>query len=343
MQPHDPDQPDGPDEQVPPTRPPLVDERLGTLLGRYRIDRVLGQGTWGVVYAAEDTELCKRVALKLLGPQAVGDPDNVRRFLREAQAVARINHPNVVAVLDVQERGGLCYLAMEMALGSVQDLLAAQGRALGWREATRIAADACRGMAAAHDAGLVHRDLKPANLLLTPAGAVKLADFGLALQPEATSGQSSDQGRPVGTPHYMSPEQCKGERADARSDVYSLGATYFALLTGRPPFPGEGAMEIMQAHCYSPPPDPRSLNPDVPAGCAAVLARALAKSPDERQPGATELLAELEALLKADAKLAEPKPPRPAAAPSRTALLLGAAVLAVAAVLALLWVVFGRG
>jgi serine/threonine protein kinase len=277
---------------VPETRPPTIDERLGMAVGKYRIDRCLGRGALGVVYSAEDTVLGRRVALKLLLESAASDPANARRFLREARAAAQINHPHVVTVHDADQRDGLFYLAMELAQGSMEDVLRARGR-LDWRAATRLIADACQGLGAAHAAGLIHRDLKPANLLLGAGGKVKLADFGLAQPRTAAPDQSSDHGRQVGTPHYMSPEQCKGERADVRSDVYSLGATYYALLTGQPPFPIEGAVEVMVAHLEHPAPDPRAIEPSIPEGCAAVLARALAKDPAQRHADASALLAEL--------------------------------------------------
>jgi serine/threonine-protein kinase len=191
---------------------------------------------------------------------------------------------------------------------------------------------------------VIHRDIKPANLLLSSGGAVKLADFGLALQPEPMSAQHSDHGRFVGTPHYMSPEQCRRERADARSDVYSLGATYYALLTGQPPFPGSGAVEVMQAHLFNPAPDPRELNPEVPAPCAAVVARALSKSPAERQAGAAELLADLQALLTSSTGQTIRTVARPASGTgSRWRLLAVAAgaVAGAAAVLGLLYALAG--
>jgi serine/threonine protein kinase len=180
------------------------------------------------------------------------------------------------------------------------------------------------------------RDLKPGNLLLTAGGKVKLADFGLAQPRTSAPDQSSDHGRQVGTPHYMSPEQCKGERADVRSDVYALGATYYALLTGRPPFPIEGAVEVMVAHLEQAAPDPRAIEPSIPEGCSALLARALAKDPAARHADAAALLAELEALLTRQ----DQTPAAPAAGGRRgCAALLAAGVLAGAA---LIWALFLR-
>jgi serine/threonine protein kinase/formylglycine-generating enzyme required for sulfatase activity len=178
----------------------------------------------------------------------------------------------------------------------VQDRLRALGT-IPWPEATRILIDACRGLATAHAAGLIHRDLKPANLMCTREGRVKLADFGLARSAQPSSAGITVPGAVAGTLDYMSPEQCRGEPLDGRSDIYSLGATYFALLTGRPPYSGEGTLELMFAHCSKPIPDPCTGNPDIPAGCGAVVRRALAKYPAERHASATEMLNQLRALL----------------------------------------------
>lgn len=340
MQGRDPARPDSV-APVPPTRPPLIDERLGMRLGKYQIDQCLGKGALGIIYSAEDTVLKRRVALKLLNEAAAADPNNARRFLREARAVAQINHPHVVTVHEADERDGLFYLAMELAQGSIQDVLQVRGR-LDWREATRIVADACRGLAAAHAAGVIHRDLKPANLLLAVGGAVKLADFGLARPVTSPPEQASDHGRLIGTPHYMSPEQCRSERVDVRSDVYSLGATYHALLTGQPPFPVEDVMEVMVAHLDKPAPDPRAVDPSIPAACAALLARALAKEPAGRHADASELLAELEAVLAQEAKAV---PPPPVAPPRRRTVWVALLIAALAGALALgmvVWALFLR-
>jgi WD40 repeat protein len=278
----------------------------------------LGRGGMGVVYEAEDPLLERRVALKLLAPALADCPAAAQRFVREARAAARLGHPNVVAVHEVGDHGGTPYLVMELVPGgSAQALLDARGR-LGWREATRLAADACRGLAAAHAAGLIHRDLKPSNLMLGRDGAVKLADFGLAKAlDQATLSPATDR-QVLGTPHYMSPEQCRSEPLDARGDVYALGATYYALLTGAPPFTEGSALAVMFAQCARPLPDPRAACPDIPEPCAAVLSRAMAKEPSQRYPSAAALLADLEALLAGGAPASPAETlPRPRVAPPR--------------------------
>jgi serine/threonine protein kinase len=321
---------------------PDNDTRAGTSLGKYRILRLLGSGGMGVVYEAEDSVLHRRVALKLLHSTAASDPRTAARFLREARSAARLNHPNVVIVHEADRFDGVYYLVMELVEGgSLEDALRARG-ALDWREATRALADACRGLIAAHAAGLVHRDLKPSNLLCA-SGGVKLADFGLARTEQRSGAASSTDPRSIaGTPQYMSPEQCRAETLDARTDVYSLGATYFALLTGRPPFPGDNAMQLMFAHCSRPVPDPRTDNPGIPAGCTPVVQRAMAKYPAQRYGSAVEMLTALEAILAAKQEpITEPvRPlpplPRPRRPVMRRALAVGVVLIVVLAAV-LVW------
>src|SRR5262249_53573641 len=163
--------------------------------------------------------------------------------------------------------------------------------AFPWPEATRALADACRGLAATHAAGLLHRDIKPGNLLRGRDGVVKVTDFGLAKYAVATGHSLTTPGGVVGTPHYMAPEQCESKAVDARTDVYALGATYYALLTGHVPYAGAGPMEVMFAHCSGPVPDPRHVNPAVPEPCAAIVQKAMAKGPAARYAGPGEMLA----------------------------------------------------
>lgn len=272
---------------------------VGRRIGKYEIRHRLGEGGMGVVYRARDTVLRRDVAIKLLPDVLSADPASRKRFLREAQAAARLNHPNLVAVLDVEQREGTFFLVMELVSGgSAQDALRVRG-AFAWPLATWIATRACRGLVAAHAAGLVHRDVKPSNVLLGPDGMVKLADFGLAKVADLSAASLTGTGRVLGTPHYMSPEQCRAEEADECSDVYSLGATYYALLTGRPPYPLDVPVQVMFAHCSRPIPDPRTKDASMPAACATLLRKAMAKRRDERHGSAAAMLADLEAILAA--------------------------------------------
>ena len=285
-------------------------------LGKYVVRREIGRGGMGVVYEGEDTLLERSVAIKWLVPQSA-EPLAVDRLLREARWAARLHHPNVVAVYDAGEHHRGVFIALELVRGqSAYDHLQTQG-AFAWRDATQIVAEVCQGLAAAHAAGLIHRDIKPANILLVAAADpekhrgmpgmhaadtlhaqpwAKLSDFGLSRSVHYTA-PATVEGQVVGTPHYMSPEQIRGEQLDQRTDLYSLGATYFTLLTGRFPYERDDIIQTLFAHCSAALPDPRALDPSLPSPCAAIIARCLAKEPRNRYSSAAELLLDLNALL----------------------------------------------
>lgn len=265
-------------------------------IGKFEVVGELGRGGMGVVFEARDAVLGRRVALKVRAKAINDEPHDAERFLREARALASLQHPHVVAAYEADVVDGHYLIALElMDGGSLQDSL--KRGPLSVRAATRGIAQACRGLAAAHRAGVIHRDIKPSNLLRSAEGSVKLSDFGLA-RPHAPSGETlTGSGSVLGTPQYMSPEQCRSERADERSDLYSLGATYFALLTGRAPYAGAAPLLVMNAHLLDPVPDPRDLVPTLPEDCSAIVIRAMAKDPDDRFQSAEEMLLALEALL----------------------------------------------
>jgi serine/threonine protein kinase len=251
----------------------------------------------GTVYRALDTTLGREVAIKVLSPGAA-NAETRRRFLREARAAAGINHPHLITVHQVDEHDGCIFLVLELLSGgSVSDLLRRRGR-LDWLAATRLAIEACQALTACHDRGIVHRDLKPANLLLrdSQATSLKLSDFGLA-KCYAEASTLTGPRDVLGTPDFMSPEQCRAEPVDARSDIYSLGATYYTMLTGRPPFAGDIDVQVMFGHCSKASPDPRSIVPDLPEGCAQIIRRAMAKQPGDRYANAAAMQRELESLL----------------------------------------------
>jgi len=273
--------------------------KSGDRIGRYTVVSVLGRGGMGAVFEAEDSLLGRRAAIKLLPRHTRDDPVAAERFLVEARAAARLEHPNVVGVYEVGVHGKDRYIAMHLVRGgSAQAKLDAEG-ALPWTEAVGIVAQACKGLEAAHKAGVVHRDIKPGNLMLGGDGVTRVADFGLAKARGASGRQLTRTGVLLGTPQFMSPEQCQTETADARSDIYSLGATLYALLTGRPPYERGGTPQILYAQVYDPVPDPRQVKPELPAGCSAIVARAMAKVPDDRYGSAAEMRADLEAMLSA--------------------------------------------
>jgi formylglycine-generating enzyme required for sulfatase activity len=291
-----------------------IDHRMeplapGLSLGKFRIVSVLGHDCAGVVYEADDTRQNRRVALRQLDKALSRSPQALNSYFTEARAAARVSHPNVAAVLGIEEYDGGHLVVMEFAGGgSAADKLAVLGR-LPWRDATRFAADACRGLGAAHDAGLVHRDIQPAKLLVTHDGTVKVADLG-CVPPGAITRSP-----------YMPPEQWRNEALDARSDVYALGATYYTLLTGKPPFgAGATALQLPRDHCERPVPNVRAGLPNVPLRCDAIIRRAMAKDPAQRYPTAAAMLADLQATLAADDTPGPPPPPPSILKPPRAAL-----------------------
>ena len=263
-------------------------------IGKFVVVRMLGAGGMGVVFEARDPTLDRPVAVKLLNNRA--DPE---RFRREAKLAAKVAHPNCVPIHHADEHAGQFYVVMELVVGENASQFLDRRGALSWQTATRLLIGTGRGLAAVHEAGLIHRDLKPSNILISNSGVVKLTDFGLARTIEK-EGPSLTGDRVVGTPHYMSPEQCWNEPVDARSDIYSLGATYYVLLTGRTPYTAMHDLQVMFAHCNDPVPDPRAIRPELPEACRDIARKAMAKSPADRYQTARELVAALEAALAAD-------------------------------------------
>jgi urea transport system substrate-binding protein len=275
-----------------------IDARVGQRLGRYEIRGVLGVGGMGVVYLGYDAVIDREVAIKMLPDEVAENSVTLQRFLSEAKAAGKLNHPNTVAIYEVGQEGKHYYLVMEyVSGGSVADQME-RGGALSVLDATRVTADACRGLAAADAVGMVHRDIKPANLLYARDGSIKIADFGLAKQTFDQTRQVTQAGKIVGTPYFMSPEQCESRPIDHRSDIYSLGATYYCMLTGTNPYDNMGSVvQVMYAHCTGPILDPRSIDARIPEVCGRIVARATAKRPEDRYQHASQMQADLEAVL----------------------------------------------
>jgi eukaryotic-like serine/threonine-protein kinase len=276
---------------------PALKESLGPR-GRYRLVRRIASGGMGEVWEAEDTLLGRRVALKVLAEELATDPPAVRRFRREARATARLSHPHVTRVYDFVQDDAAPFLVLELMDGQT---LAARLHAAGPlppREAARVAAEIADSLDAAHRAGIVHRDVKPSNVMLTAAGEVKVMDFGIAA---AWEDHSTTSGRLVATAAYVAPERVAGRPATPAADVYSLGAVLYELLTGRPPFTGDSALEITRAHLDAEPTPVRELAPWVPPEIAAVCEAALAKEPHKRPAPAGVLANRLRALAAAPA------------------------------------------
>ncbi len=260
----------------------------GTKLGNYRLERLIGRGRMGVVYLATDEALLRPTAVKVLAwsvAEARGN-DPVQWFLAEARLVARINDPRVVQIYGAARHGDYCYIAMEYVPGASAEAMLARGEPPPPAAATDILLQAASALHAAHRSGVVHRDVKPANLLVDPSGLTKLGDFGMAL---GAAGVADARAR-VGTPLYTAPEVWRGGGASAASDIYALGATYYHLLVGRPPYAGADVAAVEQAHLRAPVPDPRQHAPALPASCAALIRRAMAKAPQDRHPSAQELM-----------------------------------------------------
>ena len=264
---------------------------MGKRVGRFRLVGLLGQGAMGRVFRAEDTMLRRQVALKVL-PKTVKRGQRTveaERLIREARAAATLEHPNAVQVFEVNEAGGVYYIAMELVeAGSLRDLVEGHGP-LDYVRACQLAAEAADALALAHSMGIVHRDVKPANLLLSRTGRLKVADFGLA-RVEDPSDLSSFLAESVGTPQFVAPEILQGVAATAKSDLYSLGATLWYLLTAKPPFEAGTTEELLNKHISAPLPSLKKLRPDLPDGLVRAITTALAKDPTKRQ-GTTEQFA----------------------------------------------------
>ena len=283
-------------------RDPLV----GTTIASYKIVRKLGQGGMGSVYEAKHLELGRSVALKILSPKlAAEDPDSVERFKREARAAAVLEHPNVVTTHAVGSDGDHHFIELQLIDGESLQARVQREKGLPVAEATRIILGAARALGAGHEQNIVHRDIKPGNIMLTkkrgPAGAaaggrewghVKVMDFGLA-KDVTSSAQLTMSGHIMGTPHYMSPEQCDGLPLDGRADIYSLGATYYAILTGQTPYQGTSLLGILRQQADAPIPNVREKRPDVPARVQQVIEKAMAKKPEDRFQTMEELVAAL--------------------------------------------------
>jgi WD40 repeat protein/serine/threonine protein kinase len=257
-------------------------------LDHYEILEVLGRGATGLVLKAHDTRLRRLVAVKVLAPQLAANGAARQRFAREARAAAAVRDEHVVAIYAVHDEGPFPYLVMELLGGSTLEARLAATGPLAVKDVVRIGLQAARGLAAAHAHGLVHRDVKPGNILLEDGlERIKLADFGLARAVDDASLTKS--GVIAGTPLYMSPEQARGERVDARSDLFSLGSVLYALCAGRPAFRAENALAVMRRVCRDAPRSLREVNSDIPEWLEAVIARLMAKDPAERLPSAAEL------------------------------------------------------
>ena len=277
----------------------------GRKISHYRIEKLLGAGGMGEVYLAEDTKLKRRVAFKVLLAEVAGDKDRVRRFVREAQAASALNHPNILTIHEFGVENDLHFIATEFIRGmSLREKLARGGLTLG--ERLDVAAQTASALAEAHEAGIIHRDIKPENIMVRSDGYVKVLDFGLAklIEPEPSQPNvgtedptrqllQTRRGSVIGTAAYMSPEQARGKKTDARTDIWSLGVVLYEMLTGRCPFSGETRMDIIASVLSSEPPPISSYCRDIPAEIEWIVSKALSKDVEGRYQTAKELRADL--------------------------------------------------
>lgn len=267
------------------------------LSDRYELGEILGFGGMSEVHLARDLRLHRDVAIKVLRADLARDPSFYLRFRREAQNAAALNHPAIVAVYDTGEAetssGPLPYIVMEYVDGiTLRDIIHHDGP-MPPRRALEVIADACQALNFSHQHGIIHRDVKPANIMISKTGAVKVMDFGIARAIADTGNSVTQTAAVIGTAQYLSPEQARGERVDARSDVYSLGCVLYEILTGEPPFVGDSPVAVAYQHVREDPVAPSQKHPGISAELDAVVLKALAKNPDNRYQSAAEMRADL--------------------------------------------------
>jgi serine/threonine protein kinase len=276
----------------------------GAQIGAYRIVRPIGAGGMGEVYVAEDTRLGREVALKILPRDVAADPHRRQRLEREAQAAARLNHPNIVTLHSLEEHDGVAFFTMEYVDGQpLAKIVPPDGMPL--EKLLSVAVPLTDAVAAAHHSGIIHRDLKPGNIVVTANGRVKVLDFGLAKLHDVVhvdAGASTNtmpltgDGHIVGTVAYMSPEQAEGRPIDARSDIFSLGVVLYEMATGRRPFQGNSSVSVISSILRDNPPPVTETNPHLPSDLARIIRRALQKDPERRYQTALDLRNDLQEL-----------------------------------------------
>ncbi|HZK15566.1 MAG TPA: protein kinase, partial [Solirubrobacterales bacterium] len=273
---------------------------IGTVLsGRYRLEAKLGSGGMSTVYLASDDTLDRPVAVKVMHREMSEQEDQLQRFRQEARAVAKLTHPNVVAVIDAGEDGGHLYIVFEYVKGETLKQRIGRVGALDTQEAIAYAIEVGRGLSVAHARNMVHRDIKPQNVLIDEEGRAKLTDFGISRQLEQDGVTAT--GRVLGTTDYVAPEQAMGKDIDTRSDIYSLGVVLYEMLVGQVPFHADSQVGVAMKHVNEELPDVQRRRSEASAAVALVVERATAKNPDERYQTVAEMIDDLETALEVEA------------------------------------------
>lgn len=273
-----------------------MDQYIGKMLdNRYEILERIGTGGMAIVYKAKCHRLNRLVAIKILKSDLAQNEEFRRRFNAESQAVAQLSHPNIVSVYDVSRGGDMEYIVMELIDGiTLKQYMEKRGQ-LNWRESLHFITQIMRGLSHAHSRGIIHRDIKPQNIMVLRDGSVKVADFGIACLADSVQTLTQEA---LGSVHYISPEQARGDRPDARSDIYSSGVVLYEMLTGRLPFEGESAVSVAIQHLSSIPLAPREINPDIPEQLELICMKAMAPDLEHRYQSADAMIADLEAFRK---------------------------------------------
>ena len=268
----------------------LIGKRLD---GRYSIESLVGVGGMANVYRGTDLKTGNQIAVKVLKDEFLDNEELVRRFKNESKAISILSHPNIVKVYDVSVTDKLQYIVMEYVDGiTLKEYLKQRGGALTWKETVHFATQILSALQHAHSKGIIHRDVKPQNIMLLADGSIKMMDFGIARFSRAQSQTVSDKA--IGSVHYISPEQAKGERTDARTDIYSVGVMLYEMLSGRLPFDGDGAVSIAIMQISEKPKPLAEIAPQTPAGLRQITEKAMEKDPDKRYQSAQEMLAAIE-------------------------------------------------
>jgi serine/threonine-protein kinase len=295
----------------------MTNDLVGNRLGKYEIQAEIGKGGMGVVYRGYDPLLDRKVAVKVLAPHLVWEPDFIERFLREARSAARLKHAGIVTIYDVGQERNWYYIVMEYLEGhTLAQVILGRG-ALPPGQTITVLRPLAKALDYSHQCGLVHRDVKPGNIVVNSTGHVTLTDFGVARAAQET--RLTATGALIGTPRYMSPEQARGMAVDYRTDIYSLGVVAYEMLTGQAPFTATTPHAVLHQLIYEPPPPVRSRRPDLPGNVDQALGRALAKTPEARYGTAAGFVDALERALARKARPAASRPQKAEVPESRPA------------------------